>query len=721
MSSAGAHLTGLGDADRSGTGHYVQFYDDDAVLLSSVGAYLLEHLRRGAAGIVIATREHLLALERACGVQHVDLGEARQRGQYRAIDATEMLDQLMADDWPSGERFKALIEPLFDNTSASYRKIVAFGEMVGLLWRSGRFGAAIRLEELWNELRSRVPFGLYCAYPLHADPTAPAKLLQEVCTAHTAVIVGQQYRSGAAELGHVTQMIELRQKTQQLEREVNARRAMQRVLVEREQQLTEFLEHAPLPIHSVGADGTVTWANQAELSLLGYERSEHIGHPAAKFYVDPTVIDDMLTRLYAGEMVQGLPAQLRCKDNTVRHVLIDANALVQDGHFLQSRCFVRDVTATREMNRAQALLAAIVNGSDDAIVSKSLDGIISSWNLGAERLFGYSAAEAIGQPITIIIPPELHDQEREILARLRRGERLEHLETVRVTKDGRRIDISLTVSPVRDHSGTIIGASKVARDISERRRLALLEREASKRKDEFLAMLGHELRNPLAPIANGAVLLRQLAGTEPRLQFLSEMFDRQIGTMRRLLDDLLDVSRITQGKIHFQREPVDMRLAIEAAVEMSRPLMEERRHGLELKVADGPLWVLGDATRLAQAIGNLLNNACKYTPEGGRIALEASLRDGWVQLQVRDNGVGIPETLLPQIFDLFVQADHSVRRSLGGLGVGLTLVRGIAREHGGSVSAYSAGLGEGSLFTLRLPQLAAAQVPVMAEATARSA
>jgi signal transduction histidine kinase len=297
---------------------------------------------------------------------------------------------------------------------------------------------------------------------------------------------------------------------------------------------------------------------------------------------------------------------------------------------------------------------------------------------------------------------------------LRRGERIEHLETVRIAKDGRRLDISLTVSPVRDHSGTIIGASKVARDISERKRLAALEHEAGKRKDEFLAMLGHELRNPLAPIANGAVLLRQLAGSEPRLQFLSEMFDRQIGTMRRLLDDLLDVSRITQGKIHFKREPVNMCSAIEAAVEMCRPLMQERAHELEVKVAAEPLWVLGDATRLAQAIGNLLNNACKYTPEGGRIALEASLRDGCVEVQVRDNGVGIPEALLPRVFELFVQADQSVRRSVGGLGVGLTLVRGIAGEHGGSVNAYSAGLGEGSLFTLRLPQLAAAQVPVTA-------
>jgi PAS domain S-box-containing protein len=721
MSSVGAYLAESGDADHRAVDHYVQFYDDDAVLLSSVGAYLLEHLRQGAAGIVIATREHLVALERACAVQQVDLSEARSRGQYRSIDATEMLDRLTPDGWPSRERFKTLIEPLFEKTSASYSKIVAFGEMVGLLWRSGRFGAAIRLEELWNELRSRVPFGLYCAYPLAADPAAPVKLLRDVCAAHTAVIVGEQHRTDATGTDYATQMIELQHKAAQLEREVNARRAMQRVLAEREQQLTEFLEHAPLPIHSVGADGSITWANQAELSLLGYERSEYVGHPAAKFYVDPGVIDDMLTRLYAGEMVQGLPAQLRCKDDTVRHVLIDANALLQDGRFLQSRCFLRDVTAARQMSQAQALLAAIVNGSDDAIVSKSLDGIISSWNPGAERLFGYSAAEAIGQPITMLVPPELREQEREILARLRRGERIEHLETVRVAKDGRRIDVSLTVSPVRDHSGTIIGASKVARDISERNRRAMLEREAGKRKDEFLAMLGHELRNPLAPIANGAVLLRQLAGTEPRLQFLSEMFDRQIGTMRRLLDDLLDVSRITQGKILFQREPVDIRSAIEAAIEMSRPLIEERRQGLEVKVADEPLWILGDATRLAQALGNLLNNACKYTPEGGRIALEASPRDGWVEVQILDNGVGIPEALLPQIFDLFVQADHSVRRSVGGLGVGLTLVRGIAQQHGGSVSAYSGGLGLGSLFTLRLPQLATTQVPVAANAAVRLA
>src|SRR5882762_355011 len=202
----------------------------------------------------------------------------------------------------------------------------------------------------------------------------------------------------------------------------------------------------------------------------------------------------------------------------------------------------------------QALLAAIVESSDDAIVSKTLDGRIRSWNAGAMRLFGYTAEEVIGKPITIIIPPELHEEEHRILAKLRRGERIDHFETTRVTRDGRRIPISLSVSPIRDSRGVVVGASKVARDISERKRAeqAVREseqalREADRRKDEFLALLAHELRNPLAPIRYALATSRKAGRTLEQQKRAEEVIERQVAHMSRLLDDLLDVSRITHG------------------------------------------------------------------------------------------------------------------------------------------------------------------------------
>src|SRR5581483_5285457 len=190
-----------------------------------------------------------------------------------------------------------------------------------------------------------------------------------------------------------------------------------------------------------------------------------------------------------------------------------------------------------ERARAEELrsrLAAIVESSDDAIVSKNLDGVIRSWNGGAERIFGYTAAEAVGRHITLIIPPERHDEEREILARLRRGERIDHFETVRVAKDGRRLDISLTVSPVRDAAGRIVGASKVARDVTDRKRAEEALREADRRKDEFLALLAHELRNPLAPLRNGLQVLRLAAGDPNVVAQVRGMMERQLGHMVRL-------------------------------------------------------------------------------------------------------------------------------------------------------------------------------------------
>ena len=365
----------------------------------------------------------------------------------------------------------------------------------------------------------------------------------------------------------------------------------------------------------------------------------------------------------------------------------------------------RDVTERKRAEETRAFLAAIVESSDDAIVSKTLDGIIRSWNAGAERLFGYTAEEAVGQPITLIIPPERQDEEQEILARIRSGERIEHFETVRVSKHGRRIDISLTVSPVRDNADRIVGASKVARDITDWKRAEEALREADRRKDEFIALLAHELRNPLAPLRNGLQVMQLAAGDPNAVAQTRDMMERQLGHMVRLIDDLLDVSRINRNKMELRRSRVLLEDALSSAVETARPLIEAAGHELTISLPPNQVYLDADLTRLAQVFGNLLTNSVKYTPHSGHIWLAAERQGEEVFVSVRDNGIGIPPESLRSIFDMFSQVDRSIERSTGGLGIGLALVKGLVEMHGGTVTAESPGVGKGSTFTVRLPLL----------------
>ncbi|MEO8450396.1 MAG: PAS domain S-box protein [Gemmatimonadota bacterium] len=359
-----------------------------------------------------------------------------------------------------------------------------------------------------------------------------------------------------------------------------------------------------------------------------------------------------------------------------------------------------------------ARLAAIVESSDDAIISKSLDGVITTWNGGAERLFGYTAAEAIGRSVTMLIPDGFLNEEPDILARLRRGERIDHYETIRRRKDGTLLNISLTVSPIIDQRGIVVGASKTARDITARKeaetalRNAELElREADRRKDEFLATLAHELRNPLAPIRNGLQVMKLAANNGAAIEQARAMMERQVTQLVRLVDDLLDISRISRGKIELRRQRVDLAGVLRSAVETSRPLIEAGGHNLSITVSPRPISVDADHTRLAQVFANLLNNAAKYTKPGGRIALAVSRAGDEATVTVQDTGVGIPAHIVPKLFAMFMQVDPSLERSQGGLGIGLALAKVLVELHNGRIDAKSGGAGRGSEFTVRLPAL----------------
>ncbi|HVY83139.1 MAG TPA: PAS domain S-box protein [Steroidobacteraceae bacterium] len=372
-----------------------------------------------------------------------------------------------------------------------------------------------------------------------------------------------------------------------------------------------------------------------------------------------------------------------------------------------------DITDRKRAEQARAHLAAIVESSDDAIISKTLDGIITTWNVGASRLFGYTAEEIIGQSILTIIPRELQHEESQILERLRRGERIEHYETTRCTRDGQQLRVSLTVSPVRDSSGRIVGASKIARNITERERLLESERAArshaerlSRIKDEFLATLSHELRTPLNAILGWSALLRQhTVLPEERTRGL-ETIERNARVQAQIINDLLDMSRIVSGKLHLDVQPIYLQDVISAAIETVRPSAEARHIRLTTLLDSTIGRTRGDPNRLQQVLWNLLTNAVKFTPQGGRIQVLLERVSSHVEITVADSGVGIKAEFLPYVFDRFRQADASTTRRFGGLGLGLSIVRNLVEMHGGTVSVRSPGENQGTTFTIALPLLA---------------
>lgn len=767
---------------------------------------------------------------------------------------------------------------------------------------------------------------------------------------------------------------------------------------------------------STDAQGRITFMNGVAETLTGWSKSQAAGIPLPDVFrivnehTRHEVENPALRALREGTIV-GLANHtvLIARDGAERPIDDSASPMRdEEGKTLGSILVFRDVTERKRSEETQARLAAIVESSDDAIVSKSLDGTIRTWNGGAERIFGYSAEEAVGKPITLIVPRDRLDEERRILEQLVEGHRVDHFETIRVAKDGRRLNVSLTVSPLRDSDGAIIGAAKVARDITERKRIAdererltetlqlaveaadlgtwawdpatdltelsakaaeiyglapfqtyhrewmrslihpdhrarareaaerataehseydveypldrsmptwvsvrgrgiydsdgmmtrmigvvqdvsarkqaeaeALERERAqalllrqvadaaltihssgslesvlqvigeearrilgavqvtttlkasdehvqtvnsvsisesaerwrsqaispvitslcedvcatnrpmrmmnielerhlvgqacegaghdllprcwiaapfisragknlgliyaidnvegkfsendeailaqlahiasvaienarlygelreqdRRKDEFLAVLAHELRNPLAPLRSGLEVLRRAGGDAKIAAETREVMDRQMSHMVRLVDDLLDISRITRNKMELRRSNVLLADAVNSAIEISRPMIQEAEHELIVSLPSDPIYLDADLTRLAQVFGNLLTNSAKYTERRGRISVSAVRTSDQVTVTVQDNGIGIPAYALSGIFDMFSQVDRSLEKSSGGMGIGLALVKGLVEMHGGTVEASSPGRGLGSTFTVRLPAL----------------
>jgi PAS domain S-box-containing protein len=348
-------------------------------------------------------------------------------------------------------------------------------------------------------------------------------------------------------------------------------------------------------------------------------------------------------------------------------------------------------------------LAQVVESSDDAIVSKDLNSIVTSWNPAAQRIFGYTAEEAVGQSIRMLIPAHLQDEEDVVMSKIRAGEKVDHYETVRQRKDGGRISVSLTVSPIRNEDGTIVGASKIARDVTERARLQSEAQEANRLKDEFLAVLSHELRTPLNAILGYARLLRGHLLPADQVERAIETLERNARWLTQIVDDVLDVSRIVSGKIRLDVQPVDLTPVINNAVATVQPAADAKGVSLQSVIDPGAGPVSGDPDRLQQVVWNLLSNAVKFTPRGGKVQIRLERVNSHVDIVVSDTGIGIDADFLPLVFERFRQADAGPTRKSGGLGLGLAIVRHIVEMHGGTVKAFSPGLNLGSLFTVSLP------------------
>jgi PAS domain S-box-containing protein len=643
-------------------------------------------------------------------------------GELVLLDAEQLLAQFMVGDWPDEQRFNATVGELFATACAGGGSVHAFGEMVALLCAQEQYEAAVRVEQLWNGLAEQLRFSLFCAYPWQLFPTAErAEVFQKVCAEHQHACSDTHARTSmprdARDLSH--NLVRLEQKALALEADIARRKEAEQTLLRREKEFADFVENAAEGLHRVGADGTILWANKAELTMLGYRWEEYVGRHIAEFHVDAPVIERILAQLGAGETLYDQPARLRCKDGSIKHVLVHSNGCFQDGELRYTRCFTRDATERRERDEALAQRDRVLLNAP--VAAALLVGVDFTFHLANRRYCELANRAGLEGKTFLEAFPEL--QGSELVHSLERVYRTaqpfssDELRVVLRRADGRPDErfFQFSLEPLTRTQGPDQGIILIAVDVTEHVRTrqylerAHMEREqllveltaASRAKDEFLAMLGHELRNPLAPIVSALELMRMRGDAGAVRE--RDIIQRQVEHLVRLVDDLLDVSRVTTGKIELKVERVELAQPLSKAVEMASSLLQRRRHRLDLDIEPGLYWE-GDPVRLAQVVTNLLTNAARYTDPGGRIVVRASREDAErLRISVADNGMGLAPDMLTSVFGLFVQGTRSMDRSEGGLGIGLALVKNIVELHGGTVEACSAGKGQGSEFIVRLP------------------
>lgn len=468
-------------------------------------------------------------------------------------------------------------------------------------------------------------------------------------------------------------------------------------------------------IFMLDPDGYVRSWNLGAQRIKGYQPSEIIGHHFSVFY-PPDVIaqrwpEHELATARAVGRFEDEGWRLR-KDGTRFWANVVITRLVDDdGTLLGFAKITRDLTTRREheelLRRSEERFRLLVEGVRDyAIFMLDPAGHVVSWNAGAEAAKGYTAEEIIGRHFSVFYAPDVVASgwpARELELALRDG-RVED-EGWRVRKDGTRFWASVVITALHDANGRHIGFAKVTRDLTEKHRVRLLEDEG-RRMTTFIAMLGHELRNPLAPIANAVSILKLMTIESEQVRACRDIIDRQVHQLTRLVDDLLDVGRITAGKIHLELTTVELGRTLVGAVEALEPVAKQRRHTITTDLGIAPVWVRGDSARLLQVVQNLLHNAIKFTPPGGDIRVCLRGFDALAEIAVVDNGPGVAPDRIAAIFNLFEQGEADTSAVQSGLGVGLNLVQRLIHLHGGDVGVFSTGVpGAGAEFVVRLPRI----------------
>jgi PAS domain S-box-containing protein len=732
------HWAEIGDRE-----HLVQFYDDSQTLVESVTGFIGSGLRANSAGIVIATREHLDALDRQLAASGIDVAATKRSGQYIAVEAREMLGQILANGWPQPDLFRLRIGGLLAKLHARWGSVRAFGEMVGLLWEGGAQGAALRLETLWNELGLTQPFALLCGYHIGQLRNGDRKLISSICAVHGHAAFDEENPRPIGDASDRTRMTaRLERRVQRLERELQRRKVLENELAEREMELTDFLENAVVGLHKIDANGIVIWANRAELDMLGYAPEQFIGRPIADFVVQPGHAASLLERVKSGQTLRDEHVQMRCKNDATKDVVINSSPLFVDGKFVCTRSSMRDVTRqwsmdrqlkqlndeleqrvaerTRDLTRSELQFKELVSGVVDyAIYMLDVEGHIVSWNAGAERIKGYSQAEVIGKHFSMFYTPE--DREKRVpYHALTMATTLGKYEAEawRVRKDGRQFWASVVIGAIYNEAGAVVGFAKVTRDLTERR--AIEEQLRQSQKMEAIGQLtggvAHDFNNLLTVIVGNLETIWRHAPPED-------------GKLRRAIDQVTRGAQravtLTQQLLAFSRrqplnpKPTDINRLVAGMSDLVRRTIGENI-AVETVLAGG-LWRAEiDAHQLESALLNLAVNARDAMPAGGKLTIEtanAHLDDGYaskypeltagqyVAVCVTDNGTGMSADVIAHAFEPF----YTTKPIGQGTGLGLSQVYGFVKQSGGHVKLYSE-VGEGTTVKIYLPRMTAAGV-----------
>ena len=454
-----------------------------------------------------------------------------------------------------------------------------------------------------------------------------------------------------------------------------------------------------------------TW-NPAAQRLYGYTAREVIGKKGTFLLPQDRLGELEAVQNSAATTAKGQDYETKRvhKDGHVVDVAISVSPIRDlTGTVIGMSARSRDITERKRTDAVTAEMAAIVDSSNDAIIGKTLQGIITSWNRGAEYVYGYTAAETIGKSVSLLVPPGRPDEVRDIISSMVESDsRTEHFETQRVCKDGSVIEVSLTLSPIRNSDGVIVGASSVARDVTEHNAMAAELKASelrsvlavSRAKDEMVSLVSHELRTPLASLLGFTELLYSRDfSADQRKQYLGVML-REGRRLTDLINDVLHIQRLEAGHQDLNPAPADLQALIQRAVVAAG---EDANTPIEVEPTPMLPLVMIDTDAILQVLSNFLSNARKYSPDGGVIRVTTQLVDGMVEINVRDHGLGLPAEALPKLFGTFYRVDSGDRRLIKGTGLGLSINRRIVEAHGGKVEVHSDGPGQGSRFQFTLP------------------